>query len=118
MVTVTSFHLVEKKDGKGSFVSLELTGGLELIQSSNTGKFYGTVRKSRIPVTFDAEVAKMMVGQTLEGDIVRVPTEAYEFISPTTGEVMTLQHTYAYQKPGSLQLTGHTPVTDFVSAGV
>lgn len=28
---------------------------------------------------------------------------------------MILQHTYAYQKPGSLQLTGHTPVNEFVS---
>lgn len=74
MVTVTNFHLVEKKDGT-SFTSLELMGELELIQSSNTGKFYGTIRKCRMHVTFDANIAKMMVGQTLEGDIVRVQQE-------------------------------------------
>ena len=117
MVTVTNFHLVEKKDGT-SFISLELTGGLELIQSSNADKFYGKIRKCRMPVTFDANIAKMMVGQTLKGDIVRVPTDTYEFTSPTTGEVMILEHTYAYQKPGSLQLTDHTPVNELVSAEV
>jgi hypothetical protein len=115
MVTVTNFHEVERKDKKGSFISLELPGGVELIQSSISGKFYATVRKCRISSTLDSDTAKMMVGQKLEGEIVRVSADPYEFISPTTGEVVTLQHTYAYQPPGSLQLTGHTPVGELVS---
>lgn len=83
-----------------------------MVQSSSTGAFYATVRKCRIPSTFDANIAKMMVGKQIEGDVVRVSTEAYEYVSPKTGEVITLQHTYAYQPPGSLELIGHTPGKD------
>ena len=112
MVQVTNFHEVQTKDGR-TFVSLELTGGLELVQSQNTGKFYATVRKCRIPTTFDVNIAKMMVGQSVEGEIVRVSVDPYEFVSPTTGELMTLQHSYAYQPKGSTELIGQTQVRDY-----
>lgn len=115
MVQVTNFHVVEKKDGT-SFISLELTGGLELVQSQNTGRFYATARKCRIPSTFDATVAKMMVGQQIDGEIVRVTVDPYEYASPTTGEVMTLQHSYAYRPKGAVELIGQTQVKDLQPA--
>lgn len=109
MVTVTNFHEVETKDGR-TFISLELTGGLELIQSQTTGKFYGTVRKCRIPSTFDANIAKTMIGQQVEGDIVKVTVAPYEYVNKQTGEVMQLQHSYAYRPKGAVELIGVTQV--------
>jgi hypothetical protein len=111
MVQVTNFHEVETKDGK-TFISLELTGGLELIQSQTTGKFYATVRKCRVPSTFDANIAKMMIGTQMDGDILRIETDPYEFLNKRTGEIMTLQHSYAYRPKGSVELVGHSQVQD------
>jgi hypothetical protein len=115
MVQVTNFHEVETKDGK-TFISLELTGGLELIQSQTTGKMYATVRKCRIPSTFDANIAKMMLGTQLEGDIVRVETEPYDYVNKRTGEIMSLQHSYAYRPKGSMELVGHSKVQEIQMA--
>jgi hypothetical protein len=110
MVQVTNFYEVEKKDGT-TFVSLELSSGLELVQSSNTGKFYATVRRCRIPSTFNTTIAKGMIGQSIEGSIVKVESEPYEFTSPVTGETLQLQHTYAYMPKDSLELVGHTRIS-------
>ena len=79
MVIVSDY--LEKINSKTNkpFVLLELSGGLELVQSQNTGKFYATSRKCRIPSTFNADVAKLMVGQQIDGDIVRVESDPYEY---------------------------------------
>lgn len=111
MVTVIGYKEVAKKDGT-NFIALELTGGLEMVQSSTTGAFYCTLRKCRIPSTFDSNIAKMLIGQQIEGDIVRVSSDPYEYVSKSTGEVLTLQHSYAYRPAGSMELIGHTPLKD------
>jgi hypothetical protein len=115
MVQVTNFQEVETKEGK-TFISLELTGGLELIQSQTTGKFYATVRKCRVPSTFDSNIAKLMVGTQLDGDIVRVETDPYEYVNKRTGEVLILQHSYAYKPIGSMELVGHSHVQEIQMA--
>lgn len=107
MVTVTGFAQRERKDGAKFFV-LELNGGLELVQSSSTGKFYATARKCTIPSTFDETTAKLMIGQTVDGEIVRVASEPYEYLNKRTGEVLTLSHTYAYRPKGAIELLGET----------
>ena len=106
MVIVSDY--MEKLNSKSglSFVLLELSGGLELVQSQNTGKFYATARKCRIPSTFNVEVAKLMVGQSIEGDIVRVEVDAYSYTNKDTGEIITLAHSYSYRPKGSLELIG------------
>jgi hypothetical protein len=101
----------QRKDGS-SFVVLEITGGLELVQSSSSGSFYATVRKCTIPSTFSVEIAKVMIGTQISGDIVRVEVPAYEYVNKRTGEVMKLQHGYSYQPEGSLSLIGQSRVTD------
>ncbi len=116
MVTVTNYVERQRKDGSSTFISLELTGGVELIQSSTTGKFYATVRKCNIPSTFSEDVAKTILGSQLKGNIVRVPVEPYEFVNKQTGEVMMLQHSYAYQPEGSMELIGATEVKSFAMA--
>ena len=115
MVTISAFHEVERKDGT-MFISLELTGQAELIQSQNTGKWYATVRKCRIPSTFDANIAQTMIGQRLPGEIVRVICEPYEFLNKRTGEVMKLQHSYAYTQDNKQEnAIGHTKVMEVAS---
>jgi hypothetical protein len=99
-----------------SFVLLELSGGIELVQSQNTGKFYATSRKCKIPSTFSVDVAKLMVGQQIDGNVVRVETEPYEYINKVTGEMIVLAHSYAYRPKGSMELIGETNL-EVVSEG-
>lgn len=109
MVIVSNYFEIINSEGK-SFVSLELSGGLELVQSQNTGKFYATMRKCRISSTFNHEVAKLMVGKTLDGDIVRVEVDPYEYAVPSTGEVIKLAHSYSYRPAGSMELLGQSKI--------
>jgi hypothetical protein len=98
MVTVKSFAKRRTTDGR-EFIALEVVGSLELVQSSNTGRFYATVRKCSIPATFDEETASSLIGTKMEGNIVRIPSDPYDYTVKSTGEVVTLQHSYGYQPP-------------------
>ena len=111
MVTVSDYKIRQNKEG-GSFISLELTGSLELIQSQQTGKFYATVRRCNIPSTFDETVAKMLIGSQMDGDVVRVVSAPYEYTVKRTGEVITLAYSYSYQPKGSMIPVGEGRVTD------
>ena len=115
MVTITNYLERQRKDGS-SFVVLEVSGGLELIQSRTTGNFYATVRKCNIPCTFTAEVAKTLIGSQMPGQVVRVQVEAYDYINIRTGEVMQLQHSYAYRPEGSMELLGESKINQLVTA--
>jgi hypothetical protein len=95
MVTITNFFVRQNKDGK-PFISLELSGDIEMIQSATSGRFYMTAKRCNVPCTFPEEVAKLMIGKTLRGRIDRVQAEAYEYTVKETGEVITLAHTYVY----------------------
>lgn len=95
MVTITGYVLRQNKEGK-TFVSLELSGDIEMIQSSSSGRFYMTAKRCSIPSTFTEETAKLLIGKTMSGRIDRVQTEAYEYTVKETGEVITLVHTYTY----------------------
>jgi hypothetical protein len=53
---------------RGQFVSLELMGEIELVQSQNTGRFYATAKRCFISSTFDLETAKGLGGQQLLGE--------------------------------------------------
>ena len=87
MVTITNIAVRQSKDGR-AFTTLELSGGLEMAQSQETGKFYATVRKCSVPTTFDESVAKTLIGSSLEGNIVRTEALPYDYTNPDTGEVM------------------------------
>ncbi len=96
MVTVKSCVERIGKDEK-TFISLELTGDIELVQSQNTGRFYATVRHCFISSTFDEPTAKQFIGKQLPGNIVRVETDPYDFVIPQTGEEVSLSHSWVYQ---------------------
>jgi len=109
MVTVTACFDRQKKDGT-TFAVLEISGGVELVLSQGSNRYYATVRKCTIPFTGSLEVGKLMIGQKIEGEIVRVIVEPYEYVNQRTGEVMRLQHSYAYRPKDSQDLIGHTRV--------
>jgi hypothetical protein len=97
MVKIIAAHM--RKSEKGEFISLELMGDLEMVQSQNTGRFYATTRKCFLSTTFNAETAKSFIGQTLQGDLRRVSCEPYTYKVSGTGEEITLSHTYTYLPP-------------------
>jgi hypothetical protein len=94
MVLVKNYHLREGE--KGKYVSLELMGDIELVQSTNTGRFYATARRCFLFSTFDEQTAKMMVGRQMPGSIVRTPCEPYDYMVPETAEVIKLAYRYDY----------------------
>ncbi len=110
MVTVSSYAVRTRKDGT-TFIALELTGGIELVLSNNSGKFYATVRKTSIPSTFNETIAKGLIGSQMPGSIVRVQVDPYQFVNQRTGEVLTLQHSFSYQPEGSTELIGQTQIS-------
>lgn len=95
MVTISSYHVRHNQDGK-PFLSLELLGDVEFIQSSTTGLFYATAKKCSMSSTFSEEMAKTLIGKQLPGRIDRVQCDPYEFVVKDTGEVINLCHTYVY----------------------
>ena len=76
MVTVTNYHVRQRKDGK-EFVSLTLQGDIKMKQSQETGKFYATAKKCSITSTFDEQTAKNLIGTMMPGTIKRVESVPY-----------------------------------------
>jgi hypothetical protein len=111
MVTVKNYLIRLRKNGT-EFVVLELVGGLEMIKSNTTEKFYATMRKCSVPSTFDEETAKQFIGSQLPGQIVKIECDAYEFLNKRSGEIMMLNYTYAYQASENEVAVGNTRVTD------
>jgi hypothetical protein len=95
MVTISNYFIRENKEGK-TFVALELTGDLEMIQSSQSGRFYASAKRCTISSVFSEEVAKHLIGKQMPGKIEREETEPYEYTVKETGEVIMLTHTYVY----------------------
>ena len=110
METVSSYAVRTRNDGT-TFIALELSGGVELVQSNNSGKFYATVRKTSIPSTFNETIAKGLIGSQMPGSIVRVQVDPYQFVNQRTGEVLTLQHSFSYQQECSTELIGQTQIS-------
>ena len=95
MVIVKNYHLRTGEDG-GEFVTLEIEGDLELVQSQNTGRFYATARRCFIFSTFDQETAERMIGSQMPGRIIRVPKDPFDYTIPETGEVIVVNHGWEY----------------------
>ncbi len=96
MVTIINYKKSETKDGK-EFFGLELQGGAEAVQSQKTNRFYMTARTCLIPSTFDEQTCKRLVGTTIPGTILKMPSDPYEYSMKETNEVVTLNHRWEYQ---------------------
>jgi len=112
MVTIIKAH--ERKSEKGTFISLELQGDVEMVQSQATGRFYATAKRAFVSSTFELSAAKGLVGTTMKGSIERAECDPYEYTVPDTGEVVLLAHTYSYVPE---EKGGRPPVSQLVPMG-
>ena len=88
MVKIVDYKLSENQDGK-EFVSLKIQGGIEAIQSQQTGRFYLTAKTCFIPSTFDLRAAEALIGSEMPGKVSRVDSDSYQYTVKETGEVLT-----------------------------
>lgn len=95
MVRIINFQKRQTEDGKEFFV-LELQGGIEMVKSAQTGKFYVTARKATISSTFDEMSCQALIGTEIPGKVEKVSCEPYDYVIKETGETITLTHTYEY----------------------
>ncbi len=96
MITIKNYHLRERKDGK-QFITLELQGDIEMVQSMETGRFYATARRCSISSTFDEASAQAVIGTVMPGRIVRQDCDEYEYAIPESGEIIKLAHRWEYR---------------------
>ncbi|RVU91545.1 hypothetical protein EH230_11895 [Flavobacterium columnare] len=108
MVTIINYKERNTEDGKSFFV-LEVQGGIEMVQSKTTGKFYATARKAYLSSTFDELTCKALIGTQMPGAIVKEACDAYEYIDQATGEMVVLTHRYEYA-PESTLVNNQKPV--------
>ena len=97
--TIIGYSLKVNREGK-TFVNLELESDVTLVQSQETGKFYVTKKKCSITSTLDEQAAKSVIGTQLNGSIEKVDVQEYEYTVPTTGEVITLNHSWEFVPDG------------------
>jgi len=95
MVTICNVVKRQNSDGE-DFISLVISGGIEMVQSKMSGRFYATSRTTSIPSTFDEDFASTLIGQQIPGKIVRKECEDYQYTIPDSDEVITLGHTYEF----------------------
>jgi hypothetical protein len=95
MLTVTNYQKRVNKEGK-EYLTLQIEGGLEFLQSSQTGRFYATVRKSTMTAFFSETVAAGLIGCQVPGQIIRTEVDPYNYTVPETGEVLLLSHRWLY----------------------
>ncbi len=95
MVTIQSY--VERKSADGrKFYSLILQGGLEMVVSEKTGRYYATAKTASITSTFDEPTCKSLVGTKIHGRITKVACEPYDHVIQETGEVVKLSHRWVF----------------------
>jgi hypothetical protein len=95
MVRIIGYKKRETEEGKEFFV-LELQGGITMVKSKETNKFYVTANKATISSTFDEQTCKALLGTELDGRIEKVVSESYEYTIKETGEVIMLSHRFEY----------------------
>ncbi|PWI29762.1 hypothetical protein DI383_08360 [Flavobacteriaceae bacterium LYZ1037] len=95
MVRIINYKERLKEDGTAFFV-LELQGGIEMVQSKETGNFYATAKKAFVPSTFDEQVCTGLIGTEMPGSIIKEECEPFEYVVKETGEEITLTHRWVY----------------------
>lgn len=95
MVTISGYAARESADGK-KFYALILQGGIEMVLSEESGRFYATAKQASITSTFDEPTCKALVGTKLPGKISRIQSDPYDYTVKETGEIITLTHRWAY----------------------
>ena len=102
MVTISNYKSATNAEGQAFFL-LILMGGVESIQSKETGRFYLTAKKATISSTFDEVTCQSLIGTKMPGSIQKVEVEAYDYVIPSTGEEIQLTHRYEYNPNPSME---------------
>ena len=102
MVTISGYAERESATGK-KFYSLTLQGGLDMVLSEESGRYYATAKQASITSTFDETTCKGLVGTKLPGKIARIQCDPFDYTIKETGEIITLTHRWAYS-PGEAGL--------------
>lgn len=97
MIRIINYKERVREDGEPFFV-LELQGGIQMVKSQQTNKFYVTAKKATIPSTFDEVTCKALIGTELPGTIEKVECDPYEYTIKDTGEVIQLDYRYEYSE--------------------
>ena len=95
MVKIIDYKLKEAKDGTEYF-ALVLQGGVEMVQSKESGRFYATARQTSIFSTFNEVMCQGLIGTDLEGEIVKQSCDPYDYQIPNSDDVVTLDYTYLF----------------------
>lgn len=95
MVKIIDFKMMESEEGKPFFM-LILQGGVEMIKSKATGRFYATARTTSVTSTFDENTCMQLIGEQMPGNIKKVECEEYDYTMKETGETIKLTHRYEY----------------------
>ncbi len=105
MVTIVDYVQRENSDGD-EFFALIVEGGLEIIQSKESGNHYFTAKKASVPSTFNEESCKKLIGRQLRGSVERLECEPYDFKIPKTDEVIKLNFSWKYS-PEAVSVEEH-----------
>lgn len=89
MVTIIDFAVRTWSDGS-QFYCLILQGRIELVKSKQTERFYATVIKASIPLTFDKAILKASIGQQFPRSIQKQSCDPSIFTVKDIGEVLEL----------------------------
>ena len=95
MVTISGFTERQNADGK-KFYALILQGGMELVLSEASGRYYATAKQASITSTFDEKTCQGLVGTKLPGKVTKVACEPFEYTVQESGEVILLNHRWVY----------------------
>lgn len=96
MVTVVNYERKHNRDG-GSFLVLNIEGGIQMTKSESTGAWFAQTLKTNILANMDEKSAKAMIGTQIAGKIVKKECKPYVYTIPTTGEEKMLNYTYEYE---------------------
>jgi hypothetical protein len=99
MVKIIDFKPRISKEGE-TFFALIIEGGLEMVKSRQTGRYYATSKKASVTSTFDKATCRELIGEKIPGSVQKVDCEPYDMTIKDTGEVVTLSHRWVYLKDG------------------
>lgn len=116
IVRIINYQRKETEEGKEFFV-LQLQGGIEMVKSTVTGKFYITARKATIPATFDEQTCQSLIGTQIPGEIQKVSCEPYDYTIKDTGETVTLNYKFEYVEENAIYNSSksETTIDEFMS---
>jgi len=95
MVTISGYAERVCRDGK-KFYALNLQGGMEMVLSEESGRYYATAKQASVTSTFDEKTCSELVGTKLPGKITKIACEPFDYTIKETGEIIKLTHRWAY----------------------